>query len=170
MGEDHVMPKYKLTKPGQREITLARTFDAPCRLVFDAFTKPEMVKEWLWGPSPAWPMVHCEVDLRVGGLLRYVWRHKSKREIGMSGVFRDIKVPELLVNTEVFDEDWTGGETLVTTLFEEQGGRTIVSATVLYSSQAARDGALDTGMIEGWSQSHDRLDERLASASIRTAR
>jgi uncharacterized protein YndB with AHSA1/START domain len=164
------MPKYKLTKPGMCEITLARTFEAPRRLVFDAFTKPEMVKEWLWGPSPEWPMVHCEVDLRVGGFLRYLWRHKSKREIGMSGVFRDIKVPELLVNTELFDEDWTGGETLVTTAFEEQGGRTIVSATVRYSSQAARDGALETGMIEEWSQSHDRLDERLASASIRAAR
>jgi uncharacterized protein YndB with AHSA1/START domain len=169
MGEGHVVPKYTLTKPGRREITLARTFDAPRRLVFDAFTEPEMVKEWLWGPSPAWPMVHCEVDLRVGGLLRYVWRHKSKREIGMSGVFRDIKVPELLVNTEVFDEDWTGGETLVTTTFAEQGRRTIVSATVLYSSQEARDGALDTGMIEGWSQSHDRLDELLPSARTRAA-
>ena len=67
-------------------------------------------------------------------------------------------------------EDWTGGETLVTTTFEEQGGRTIVSATVLYSSQAARDGALETGLIEGWSQSHDRLDERLTSASTRAAR
>ena len=105
------MPKYKLTKPGRREITLARTFDAPRRLVFDAFIKPEMVKEWPWGPSPEWPMVLCEIDLRVGGLLRYVWRHKSTREMGMSGVFRDIKVPELLVNTELFDEDWTGGET-----------------------------------------------------------
>ena len=59
------MPKYKLTKPGRREITLARTFDAPRRLVFDAFIKPEMVKEWLWGPSPEWPMVLCEIDLRV---------------------------------------------------------------------------------------------------------
>jgi uncharacterized protein YndB with AHSA1/START domain len=164
------MPKYKLTKPGMCEITLARTFEAPRRLVFDAFTKPEMVKEWLWGPSPEWPMVHCEVDLRVGGFLRYLWRHKSKREIGMSGVFRDIKVPELLVNTELFDEGLDRRRNPGHDPFEEQGGRTIVSATVRYSSQAARDGALETGMIEGWSQSHDRLDERLASASIRAAR
>ena len=103
------MPKYKLTKPDEREITLARTFDAPRRLVFDAFTKPEMVKQWLWGP-PEWPMVHCEIDLRVGGKLRYVWRHQTKGEMGLSGVFHAIKAPELLVNTEVFDEDWTGGE------------------------------------------------------------
>ena len=60
------MPKYKLTKPNERELILARPFDAPRRLVFDAFTRPEMVKRWLWGP-PEWPMVHCEIDLRVGG-------------------------------------------------------------------------------------------------------
>ena len=162
------MPKYKLTKPGSREIMLARTFDAPRRLVFDAFTKPEMVMQWLWGP-PEWPMVHCEIDLRVGGKLRYVWRHQTKGEMGMSGVFHCIKAPELLVNTELFDQDWTGGETLVTTTFEEQDGRTVVSATVRYSSPAARDGALKTPMLEGWSQGHDRLDDMLASLGASAA-
>src|SRR5262245_31779910 len=154
--------RYETSLPGEREFTLTRTFHAPRRLVFDAFTKPEMVKQWLWGP-PEWPLVHCEIDLRVGGKLRYVWRHKSKGDMGLSGVFRDIKVPELLVNTELFDQDWTGGETLVTTTFEERNGRTVVSATVRYSSQAARDGALKTPMLEGWSQAHDRLDDLLAS-------
>ena len=153
--------KYKLTQPGDREITLTRTFDAPRRLVFDAFTKPEMVQRWLFGPAE-WPMVHCEIDLRVGGKLRYVWRHKDKGEMGLSGVFREIDPPGRLVHTEVFDQDWTGGEVLLTSIFEERDGRTTVSATVRYSSPAARDGALKTGMIEGWSQGHDRLDELLA--------
>jgi uncharacterized protein YndB with AHSA1/START domain len=157
------MVKYVLTKPGDREITLTRTFQAPRRLVFDAFTKPEMVKRWLWGP-PEWPMVHCEIDLRVGGKLRYVWRHKDKGDMGLSGVFHAIEAPARLVNTEIFDQDWTGGEALVTTTFVEQNGRTTVAATVRYSSQAARDGALKTPMLEGWSQSHDRLDDLLASA------
>ena len=162
------MPKYKLTKPHAREITLAHTFDAPRRLVFDAFTKPEMVKQWQWGPDE-WPMVHCEIDLRVGGKLRYVWRHHAKGEMGMSGVFHAIKAPELLVNTELFDEDWTGGETLVTTTFEEHDGRTVVSTTVRYASRAARDGALKTGMIDGWSQGHDRLDGLLVSIGANAA-
>jgi uncharacterized protein YndB with AHSA1/START domain len=164
----HLMPKYELTKPDQRALTLARTFEAPRCLVFDAFTKPEMVKQWLWGP-PEWPMVHCEIDLRVGGKLRYVWRHVTRGEMGMSGVFHDIKVPELLVNTELFDEDWTGGETLVTTTFREHDGRTVVSATVRYASQAARDDALKTDMLEGWSQGHDRLDEMLTALGASTA-
>ena len=163
------MAKYLFTQSGDREITLTRTFNAPRRLVFDAFTKPEMVKRWLWGP-PEWPMVHCEIDLRVGGKLRYVWRHKDKGDMGMSGVFHVIEAPVRLVNTEIFDQDWTGGETLVTTTFVEQNGRTIVAATVRYSSPAARDGALKTPMLEGWSQAHDRLDDLLASADAGSTR
>lgn len=78
-------------------------------------------------------------------------------------MFREITVPERLVHTELFDEDWTGGETLLTTTFVEKGGRTTVASTVRYSSQAARDAALETGMVEGWSEGHDRLDELLAT-------
>ena len=154
--------KYQVTQPGEREVTLTRTFDAPRRLVFDAFTKPEMVKRWLFGPEE-WPIVHCEIDLRVGGRLRYVWRHKEKGEMGLSGVFREVKAPERIVHTELFDEDWTGGETVLAVTFSERDGRTTISATVRYSSRAARDGALKTDMIEGWSQGHDRLDLLLAT-------
>jgi uncharacterized protein YndB with AHSA1/START domain len=154
--------RYETSLPSEREFTLTRTFDAPRRLVFDAYTKPEMIKQWLFGPAE-WPLVQCEIDLRVGGKLRYVWRHKERGEMGMSGVFRDVVAPARLAHTELFDEDWTGGETLLTTTFEERGGRTTVAATVLYSSQAARETALKTGMLDGWSQGHDRLDELLAT-------
>jgi uncharacterized protein YndB with AHSA1/START domain len=154
--------RYQTSLPGEREFTLTRTFDAPRRLVFDAYTNPEMVKKWLFGPAE-WPMIICEIDLRVGGKLRYVWRHKERGDMGMSGVFREVAVPERLVNTELFDEDWTGGETLLTTTFVESSGRTTVASTVRYSSQSARDAALKTGMVEGWSQGHDRLDELLAT-------
>jgi len=84
--------------------------------------------------------------------------------MGMSGVFHDIEAPARLVTTEIFDQDWPGGETLVTTTFVEQNGRTTVAATVRYLSQAARDGALKTPMLEGWSLAHDRLDDLLASS------
>src|SRR5438105_3180989 len=105
--------KYQLTQPSDREITLTRTFEAPRQLAFDAFTKPEMVKRWLYGPAE-WPLVQCEIDLRAGAKLRYVWRHKEKGDMGLSGVFREIVAPERLVHTELFDQDWTGGETLLT--------------------------------------------------------
>src|ERR1700732_127058 len=96
----------KLTTQGDREIVMTRALDAPRRLVFDAFTKPELVKQWLLGP-PGWPMPTCEIDLRVGGVYRYVWRCDSDgSEMGMGGVYREIVAPERLVATEKFDQVW----------------------------------------------------------------
>ena len=158
--------RVTVTTPSDREVAVSRTFNAPRRLVFDAYTKPEMVKRWLYGPED-WPLAVCEIDLKPGGALRYVWRHREKGDMGMGGVFREITPPERIVHTELFDQDWTGGETLVTTIFDERDGRTTVTSTVRYSSKEARDGALKTGMIEGWSQGLDRLDALLAPATAR---
>ena len=83
--------------------------------------------------------------------------------MGMGGTFKEIAAPERIVHTELFDQDWTGGETVLTTRFVEQGGRTIVRAIVRYSSKQAREGALKTGMIDGWGVAYDRLAEMLAS-------
>ena len=92
----------KLTTLGDREIVMTRVFDAPRRLVFDALTKPELVKQWLLGP-PGWTMPVCEIDLRVGGAYRYLLRrHSDATEMGMRGVHGEIVVPERLVATEKF--------------------------------------------------------------------
>jgi uncharacterized protein YndB with AHSA1/START domain len=154
---------------GEREIKVTRTFNAPRHLVFDTYTKSEHVKRWLYGPEE-WPLVECTIDPKPGGAIRYVWRHKDKGDMGMSGTFREVKPPERLVHTELFDQDWTGGETLVTTVFEERDGRTTVTTTVRYTSEPARDGAAKTGMIDGWSKALDRLDELLAGMSMPRAR
>ncbi len=154
---DNELNTFKITKPSERELTVTRTFDVPRTLVFDAFTKPDIMMRWFYGPD-AWPLARCEVDLRRGGALRYVWRHEDQGEMGMSGTFREVLPPERIVYTAVFDQDWTGGETLETTHFEERDGKTTVTATVRYASQDARDGALKTGMLSGWSQTYDRLD------------
>jgi len=151
-----------VTTPSDREILITRAFDAPRNLVFDCVSKPELVKRWLLGP-PGWTMPVCEIDLRVGGRYRYVWRHADKKDMGMGGVFREIVRPERIVQTELFDEDWTGGETVATTILTEQGGRTTLAITVLYTSKAAREGALSTGMTKGMEASYDRLAELLAS-------
>ena len=151
-----------VSTPADREMVVTRVFNAPRELVFDAFTKPDLVKRWLLGP-PGMSMPVCEVDLRVGGRFRYVWRLPNGNDMGMGGVFREIVRPERLVHTELFDEDWTGGETLTTTTFTEERGKTTVTMTILYSSREARDGALRTGMTDGMAQSYDRLDELLAT-------
>src|SRR3954451_7375190 len=101
--------KLNLTAPGEREIVITRTFNAPRTLVFDAFTKPELLKKWMIGP-PGWTMPVCEIDLRVGGSIRYEWENSNGVKMGMSGVYREIVVPERLVATEKFDEPWYPGE------------------------------------------------------------
>ena len=152
----------KVTTPSEREITFTRVFDAPRRLVFDAWTKPELLKRWFYGP-PGWSLVVCEIDLRVGGAYRYVWHGPDGSDMGARGVYREIRRPERLVFTESFDEAWYPGEALVTALLAKQGGRTTLTHTVRYESREARDAALKTGMERGMEASFDRLAELLAS-------
>ena len=153
----------QLTAPGEREIVMTRVLDAPRKLVFDAFTKPELVKRWLLGP-PGWSMPVCQIDLRVGGKYRYVWRKDSDgTEMGMGGVYREIVVPERLVTTERFDEAWYPGEAVGTLVLVEQRGRTTVTQTMRYESREARDAVLKSGMEKGVAASYDRLADLLAS-------
>ncbi|HEV3447556.1 MAG TPA: SRPBCC family protein [Gemmataceae bacterium] len=151
-----------VTAAGDREIVISRAFNAPRQLVFDAHTRPELVKHWLLGP-PGWTMPVCEIDLRVGGRYRYVWRNQDGTEMGMGGVFRAIARPERLVATERFDQSWYPGEALDTTVFVEEAGKTTVTLTVLYESRQARDGVLKSPMAEGMAAGYDRLEELLAS-------
>ena len=101
----------KVATPGEREIAMTRVFNAPRQLVFKALTTPELLKRWLHGPD-GWELVECQVDLRVGGVYRYLWRSTEGAEMGMGGTSREIVAPERIVTTELFDQGWTGGETL----------------------------------------------------------
>jgi len=152
----------KLTTRGDREIVMTRVFDAPRSLVFEAFSKPELVRQWLLGP-PGWSMPVCEIDFRVGGRYRYVWRHANGHEMGMGGVHRDIVVPERIVATEKFDESWYPGEAVGTIVLVEQGGKTALTQTVLYESSEAREAVLKSPMEQGVTAGYDRLAELLAS-------
>src|SRR6266852_5580398 len=153
----------KLTTRGDREIVMTRVFHAPRTLVFDALTKPELVKQWLLGP-PGWSMPVCEIDLKVGGAYRYVWHHTNGKEMGMGGVYREIVPLERLVCTELFDEAWYPGESLITTTLAEQGGRTTFTSTILYESQEARDAVLKSPMERGVAASYNKLAELLENA------
>jgi uncharacterized protein YndB with AHSA1/START domain len=106
----------------------------------------------------------CEIDLRVGGVYRYVWRRDSDgSEMAMGGVYREIAAPERLVATEKFDQPWYPGEAVGTTVLVEQGGKTRITQTVLYQSREARDAVLKSGIECGVAASYDRLSELLAS-------
>ena len=157
------MGKLQVTTPSEREIAMTRIFDAPRSLVFDAWTKPELLKRWL-GVRGGWTFAVCEVDLRVGGSYRFVWRGPTGAEMGMGGVYREIVRPERLVATERFDEPWYEGDALDTTTFVERGGgKTTATTTVRYASQEVRDAVLKTPMLTGVAESYDKMAEELAS-------
>ena len=148
----------QLATPTEKEIVVTRVFNAPRRLVFDAFTKPELLKRWLFGPD-GWTLEVCEVDLRVGGAYRYLWREPNGVAMGMGGIHREIVIPERVVATQLFDQDWTGGEAIGTLVLIERDGKTTLTNTLLYSSKEARDAVLKTPMDKGMAAGYDRLEK-----------
>jgi len=155
--------KLKIATPSDNELVLTWVFDAPRPRVFDAMTRPERIREWMLGP-PGWTMPVCEVDLRAGGKFRFEWEGPGGFKMGMGGEHREVVVPERIVRTEKFDQDWTGGETLGRADYAEKDGRTTVTITVRYPSRAARDGALGSGMTQGIAMNFDRLAGLLAAS------
>jgi len=147
----------KIFPSGDQDVVVTRTFNAPAEFVFAALTKPELIKRWLLGPD-GWTMPFCEVDLRVGGKYRYVWKNDDGREMGMGGVYREIASPHRLVHTELFDEAWYPGECLITTVLTEKDGKTLFTGTMHYVSKEARESTLTSGMEDGLIPSYDRLE------------
>ena len=145
-----------VTTPSDHEILMTRSFDAPRALVFKAYTNPALLKRWL-GVFRDWSLDVCEVDLRVGGRIRYEWRKKRGRGMGLSGEFREVVVPERLVSTERFDDPWYEGEAMATATFTEIDGRTTLAMGMRYESQAVRDAVLKSGMETGVAASFDLL-------------
>jgi uncharacterized protein YndB with AHSA1/START domain len=151
-----------VTTPSDREIAMSRVFNAPRRLVFDAYTKCEYLKKWL-GVVEGWTLDVCKIDLKVGGTYRYGWRNVSGAEMGMGGTYREIVTGERIVATEKFDESWYEGEAVDTTTFVEMDGKTTLTVLVLYASKAVRDDVLKSGATEGLTANFDALDEVLAT-------
>ena len=146
----------KVTAPGDREIVMTRSFDAPGRLVFAALTEPELVKRWLG--ARGWNVVEAEIDLRVGGRWRFVSRGPGGASMGHGGVYREIVPGVRLVYTEEFDDQWFPGECLVRVALVEVGGRTTMTTSLTYASAEVRDGVLRSPMERGVGEGYARLD------------
>jgi uncharacterized protein YndB with AHSA1/START domain len=151
-----------LTTPSEREIVITRVVAAPRRLVFEAYTNPAHVPHWMLGPE-GWTMPVCEIDLRPGGAWHFVWRRSDGTEMGMGGVHLEIVSPERVVCTQLFDEDWTGGEAVGTLVLTERGGKTTMSNTVRYATPEARAAVLKTPMEDGMQFGYDQLENLVAS-------
>jgi uncharacterized protein YndB with AHSA1/START domain len=155
------MPKpLTITTPGDRDIVIVREFDAPRDLVFLCYSKPELLRRWYGLPD--WIMTVCEIDFRVGGKWRFVTKAPSGYEMGSQGLYTLIEEPERIDQTEIYDDDWTGGETTSVLLLTEKYGVTTSTTTVTYATPEARAGAVATPMAEGMEIGFKRLDELLA--------
>lgn len=150
----------EVTTPSDLEIVVERLFDAPQDMVFDCYTKPELVRRWLTGPD-GWSLPTCEIDLRVGGTYRYVWSGPEGETMGMTGQYQQISPVDTLVSTEVFDDDFGMGKMLVTLTFIREGERTRLQTAMLFQTKAQRDAAVETGMTEGMGTSFAALDRLL---------
>lgn len=144
-----------VTTPSDCEIKVTRVFDAPRTLIWDCHTKPELVKRWLLGP-PGWSMPVCEIDLRVGGRYRHVWRNdESGHQFGSSGEYREIVAPARLLTVERMEG--FDGEAINTMNLVESDGRTTLTITMRFPSMQSRDHAMQTGMTDGMAASYDLL-------------
>ena len=152
----------QLTTPTDREITFRRVFAAPRRRVFDAFTQPDLLRQWFFG-APGGSLAVCEVALKVGDSFRYVWRSPSGSEIGMSGRCLEFVRPIRIIATEKFDQTWYPGEAVGKITLDEQGGVTTLTQTIRYESKTARDTVLKTQVEHGVAMGYDRLAKLLES-------
>jgi uncharacterized protein YndB with AHSA1/START domain len=156
---------FEVSTPSDREIRMTRLFDAPRALVFEAMTNPEHIKGW-WGNLDAgYSVPVCEVDLRPGGAWRFVNRH-PKGEAEFYGVYREIKPPERLVFTEIY-APFPDAESVVTTDFTEENGKTRMTVIASYPSLQVRDAVIASGMARGAAISYDRLEEVAADLCAR---
>ena len=158
----------QVTLPSGRQVVVTREFRAPRALVYEAYTRPELMKRWLLGP-PGWTMPVCEMDVRVGGRFRWRWRSEEDgSEFGFHGEFVEVVASARLRHTESFDSGDTAevmGEAMVTVDLVERGGITRMTTRIEYESKEVRDGALATGMTEGMEKSYQLLDRLLEESA-----
>jgi len=158
----------QVSLPSDRAVKVVRDFSAPAKLVYEAYTKPELMKRWLTG-YPGWTMPVCEMDLRPGGKFRWRWRSEEDgKEFGFYGEFHEVEPASKLRHTEYYDPgdlgDTMGDEpAMITVTFEERNGTTTLTTLIEYASKEDRDAAVSTGMTDGMEASYQKLDELLAA-------
>ena len=146
----------KVTLPADDQILITREFDAPKHLVYKAFTTPELVKRW-WHANRG-EMTVAEIDLRVGGMWRYVMVAEGDFEVGFHGEYREIEPNERIVSTEVY-EGMPDAEAVNTMTLTEADGRTTLEILVQHSSKEHRDAHIESGMEAGMQDAMDLLEQ-----------
>jgi uncharacterized protein YndB with AHSA1/START domain len=152
-------------RKSEREIVVTRTFNGPARIVFEAWTKPELIKRWWVPKSMGMSLLSCEMDVRVGGKYRFVFGHDASKPMAFFGRYIDVTPYSRLVWTNEESDD--GAVTTVT--FEEQDGKTLLAMHELYPSKEALDAA-GTGSADATVETFAQLDELLVTLGASAGR
>jgi uncharacterized protein YndB with AHSA1/START domain len=153
-----VKNRTTVERKSERELVVARTFNGPARLVFEAWTKPELFTRWWVPKSSGMSLLSCEMDVRVGGKYRLVFAHGASKTMAFFGRYIEVTPHARLVWT---NEEGDGGEAVTTVTFEEKGGQTLLVLHELHPSKEALDDAIGFG--EGLRQTFEQLDELLVT-------
>jgi uncharacterized protein YndB with AHSA1/START domain len=166
-SESAAKNRTTLERLSDREIVITRAFDGPARIVFDAWTKPELLQRW-WAPrSLGVTLFACDADVRVGGSYRYVFGRDRESAMAFSGRYTEVASPSRLVYTQIFEPMRDAGEAIVTVSFDEQHGKTRLALRTLYPSKQALDATLASGMEHGMRETMEQLEELVASLRVR---
>jgi uncharacterized protein YndB with AHSA1/START domain len=147
-------------RKSDRELVITRTFNGPARLVFEAWSRAEVFKQWWVPKSSGLALLSCEMDVRVGGTYRLVFRHPAAGEMAFFGKYIEVTPHSRLAWT---NDDWGHGGPVTTVTFEEKGGKTLLVMTELYPSKEALDAAMASGSVDGPLESFDQLEELLVT-------
>lgn len=154
-GEPQMAFQLEMVPEGETGLRFVRHFAAPLPKVWRAFTEPGLLMQWMWTEEHR--MTHCEQEFRTGGDFRWCWAMSGGGSSGLTGRFVEIVPETRIVQTEVFDDDWAGGETRVTTSFRAEGDEAVVEMLVEYPSAGVRDRAAASPMAAGMEQGYARL-------------
>jgi uncharacterized protein YndB with AHSA1/START domain len=149
-----------MERTSERELVITRTINGPARIVFEAWTRPELIRQWWVPKSFGVSLLSCEADVRVGGTYRLVFAHGDSKPMAFHGRYLEVAPHSRLVWTNEEGED---GGAVTTVTFEEQGGRTLLVLHELYPSKAALDAAMASGEKSGTDETFEQLDELLVT-------
>ena len=161
---DPMKNRTTVERKSERELVVTRTVNGPARLVFEAWTKPELLKQWWVPKSSGLTLISCEADVRVGGGYRLVFVHGASEPMAFHGKYLEVTPSSRLVWTN--EESGDAGQ-VTTVTFEENAGKTLVVLHELYPSKEALDAALDSGSQAGTLETFDQLDEFVAKLAAR---
>ena len=156
----HAKNRTTAERTSDRELVVTRTFNAPARIVFEAWTQPELLKRWWVPKSLGISLLSCEADVRVGGRYRFVFGHGASKPMEFFGRYIEVTPHSRLVWT---NEEGGDGGPVTTVTFEEKGGKTLLVMRDLYPSKEALDAAIDSGSTGGMCETLDQLDELLVA-------